>query len=139
LDSDSDAQMHKAKVTGQGYVCAFAFGPDNQLWVSDNTDRATLYEASGGPAIARHAPSGTWLEKMYRYGLRPFYKACPKPGEFYKVVTHLSSSGNTENNEDVDLNKTLQPSDPWSPLWSGLAFMFAMLVLGCLVFQSRDY
>ncbi len=139
LDSDSDAQMHKAKVAGQGHVCAFAFGPDNQLWVSDNTDRATLYEASGGPAIARHAPSGTWLEKMYRYGLRPFYKACPKPGEFYKVVTHLSSSGNTENNEDVDLNKTLQPSDPWSPLWSGLGFMFAMLVLGCLVFQFGDY
>ena len=139
LDSENDNQMQKAEIIGQGHICTFAFGADGTLWVADNTDRVTSYPASGGPAIRRSVPTGTWTERLYRYGLRPFYKLCPKPGEFYKVVTHLSSSGDTEANEDVDLNKSLQPSDPWSPLWSGLAFMFTMIVLGCLVFQFRDY
>lgn len=138
LDSNNDQEMHKADVTGQGQVCAFAFGPEN-LWVSDNTDRATRYPTSGGSVEQRLAPSGNWIQKMFRFGLRPFYKACPKPGEFYKVVTHLSSSGDTEANADVDLNETIQSSDPWAPLWSGLAFMFTMLAIGCLIFQFKDY
>jgi hypothetical protein len=55
------------------------------------------------------------------------------------VVTHLSSSGDTGTNANVDLNKTLEARDPWSPLWSGLAFMLAMLSLGCLFFQFKDF
>jgi hypothetical protein len=126
-------------VIGQGHVCAFALGVDDQLWVIDNTDRVTGYDLANDSMRVRHVPTGGWIEKTYRYVLRPFYVVCPKPGEFYKVVGHLSSSGNTEANEDVDMNEARQSSDPWSPLWSGLAFMFSMLALGCLIFQFRDY
>ena len=139
LSMENEQQMRKAKVIGQGEVSTFAFGENDQLWVSDNTDRVTEYDLSSGSKEVRLSPTGGWIERIYRMGLRPFYKICPKPGEFYKVVTHLSSSGDTEKNEDVDLNKTLQASDPWSPLWSGLIFMLAMLGLGCLVFQFKDY
>lgn len=139
LDKENEQQMQKASVVGQGEVSTFAFGENDRLWVSDNTDRATEYDLSSGSKEVRLSPTGGWVERLYRMALRPFYKICPKPGEFYKVVTHLSSSGDTEKNENVDLNKTLQASDPWSPLWSGLAFMLAMLGLGCLVFQFKDY
>ena len=139
LDTENPEQMRKASVIGQGEISTFAFGGNDQLWVSDNTDRATEYDLSTGAKEIRLTPTGGWIERTYRMALRPFYKVCPKPGEFYKVVTHLSSSGDTTENEDVDLNKTLQASDPWSPLWSGLAFMLAMLGLGCLVFQFKDY
>ena len=139
LDTENEQQMRKANVLGQGAVNTFAFGEGDQLWVSDNTDRATKYDLSDGSREIRLSPTGGWIEQIYRMALRPFYKVCPKPGEFYKVVTHLSSSGDTTENEDVDLNKTLQASDPWSPLWSGLAFMLGMLALGCVVFQFKDY
>ena len=139
LDTQNDTTMQKANVIGQGDICAFALGPDGKLWVTDNTDRAASYNLADETMDVRHVPSGGWIQKIYRYVLRPFYVVCPKPGEFYKVVGHLSSSGDTEANEDVDLNKTIQASDPWAPLWSGLAFMFAMLALGCLIFQFRDY
>ncbi len=139
LDTENDSKLQKAKVIGQGDVCTFAFGPNNEFWVSDNTDRATEYDLSTNRTVIRHSPSGGWIERLYRYAIRPFYKICPKPGEFYKVVTHLSSSGDTGTNANVDLNKTLEARDPWSPLWSGLAFMLAMLSLGCLFFQFKDF
>lgn len=139
LDTADDRKMQKADVIGQGDICTFAFGEAGQLWVGDNTDRVTQYASVRGDSQQRFSAAGGWLERIYRYGLRPFYRACPKPGEFYKVVTHLSSSGDTQKNEDVDMNLTIQSSDPWSPLWSGLAFMLAMLSLGCIVFHFKDY
>lgn len=139
LDTESD-KMQVAKIIGQGEVCTFSFQGE-ALWVCDNTDRATHYDLSVGDSevVARYSPSGGRLEWFHRYLLRPFYKICPKPGEFYKVVSHLSSAGDSQANESLDRNKAAESSDPWSPLWSGLLFMFGMLFLGCVVFQFRDY
>ena len=139
LDVTDDDKMKRADIAGQGEVNSFAFSDSGDLWISDNTDRVTKYETATGNTKLRFVPTGGWVEKIYRLALRPFYKACPKPGEFYKVVTHLSSSGDTESNEDVDLNKSLQSSDPWSPLWSGLVFMLGMLFVGCVIFHFKDY
>lgn len=138
LDTDGESTMRLADITGQGEVCTFALD-DEDLWVCENTDRATCYDLAANKIVTRHVPTGGRVEWFYRYLLRPFYKICPKPGEFYKVVSHLSSAGDSQANENLDLNKTVEASDPWTPLWSGLLFMFAMLSLGCLVFQSRDY
>ena len=41
--------------------------------------------------------------------------------------------------DKAELNKTLEANDPWAPLWSGLAFMLAMLSIGCLFFQFKDF
>ena len=139
LDTASGQQIIKAKIKGQGSVCSFAFSSEDQLWVASDTDQVAKYDLSNNSALARYAPAGGLVEKIYRYGVRPIYRICPKPGEFYKVVTHLSSSGDTESNADVDLNRTDESTDPWSPLWSGLGFMFLMLTFGCIVFHFRDY
>lgn len=139
LKPDNADSMQKADVIGQGEIGTLTFGSDGELWVSDNTDRATRYDATSGNTIVRHAPSGGWIEKSFRYAIRPLYRVCPKPGEFYKVVTHLSSSGDTSANENVDLNKSLQANNPFAPLRSGLAFMVVMVAIGCLYFQYKDF
>ncbi len=138
LDTSSEEEMQLADVVGQGEVCTFTFAEED-LWVCDNTDRATHYDLTNNEMVVRHSPTGGRVEWIYRYLLRPFYKICPKPGEFYKVVSHLSSSGDSQTNQSLDRNKTAETKDPWVPLWSGLLFMFAMLSLGCLIFQYRDY
>ncbi|MFK7767454.1 MAG: ABC transporter permease subunit [Mariniblastus sp.] len=139
LDTESGDEIKKADVSGQGDVCSFSISADDQLWVATDSDQVALYDLSGGTSNVRYAPSGTMVEKIYRYGVRPFYRICPKPGEFYKVVTHLSSSGDTEFNANVDLNRTEESTNPWSPLWTGLGFMIMMLTFGCIVFHFKDY
>ena len=141
LDRQNDATLQKANVTGQGGISAFAFDAeaDNDLWIVDRTDRLTQYDLETGSREQQLVPGGDWLEKAYRYFLVPFYKVCPKPGEFYKLVTYLSTTSDVEQNKSVDLRNSVERADPWSPLWSGLMFMLVMLMIACLIFQFRDY
>lgn len=135
----SDRKIEKAKVKGQGQICAFSFTDEDQLWVASDADQIAQYGLSNNSATNQYAPSGGLFEKFFRYVLRPFYRVCPKPGEFYKVVTHLSSSGDALSNADVDNNRGDEASNPWLPLWSGLGFMAMMLFLGCTIFHFKDY
>ena len=89
-------------------------------------------------------PSSDLIQSLYRYAIRPAYTLCPKPSEFYKVVSYLASSSDTSANEEVDLREAEErgnaPSEsPWAPLTSGVIFMLVMLAAGCTVFQTRDY
>ncbi|MCH2177492.1 MAG: ABC transporter permease [Mariniblastus sp.] len=139
LDRQNDAQMNKAKVPGQGTISSVAFGGDDQLWIADRTDRVTRVNLSSGSNEEQLSPAGDWLSKTYRYVLAPFYRVCPKPGEFYKLVTHLSATDGSTQGEDVDLRDMVEQADPWGPLKSGIGFMAIMLFFACLIFQCKDY
>jgi hypothetical protein len=97
------------------------------------------YKLDSGTREARFCPTGNLISRLYRYALRPLYRVFPKPGEFYKVVSHLASTGDASANQDVDWNKTRESIDPWGPLLSGLAFMVGMLAVGCTIFHYKDY
>lgn len=139
LDMEDESRMSKAKINCQGQVCTMAFGPGDEFWVGEDSDRASQFDLATGKQVERLAPKGDFIKNAYRMAIRPFYRVCPKPGEFYKVVAHLSSSGDAEANNNIDMNKTLEAADPWSPLWSGLVFMFGMLFLACVVFHFKDF
>lgn len=139
LDREDGNRFSRAAVSGQGTICSFAFGDDSQLWVTSDADRVTGYDLANGATISHHVPAGTWVAWIFRTIVRPLYTICPKPGEFYKVVTHLSSSGDSESNQNVDYNQTKEASSPWAPLTSGLVFMLVMLACGCWMFQYKDY
>ena len=138
LDTENDAEMSKAPVGGQGSISAVHFENDKMI-VADRTDRVTTYSLADFSKGEVRTPTGTWMDNAYRYGIKPLYFAFPKPGEFYKVVTHLSSSGDSKRNPNVDLTTRDSSSNPWSPLTSGLTFMAVMLGLSCLVFSRTDY
>ena len=131
--------MNKARVPGQGTISSVAFGGDDQLWIADRTDRVTRVNLSSGSNEEQLSPAGDWLSKTYRYALAPFYRVCPKPGEFYKLVTHLSATDGSTQGEDVDLRDTIEQAEPWGPLKSGIGFMAIMLFFACLIFQCKDY
>ncbi len=138
LDTENDAAMTKARVGGQGSISAVHFN-DDEILVADRTDRVTSYSLSDFSKREARTPSGSYMDKAYRYAIKPLYFAFPKPGEFYKVVSYLSSSSDTKRNPDVDLTTRDSSSNPWSPLTSGLTFMAVMLGLSCLTFSRTDY
>ena len=98
-----------------------------------------MYDLESGTEVKRFDPKGDWFKFAYRYVLTPVYKVFPKPGELYKVATHLSSTSDTRYNREVDLTRATESKDPWSPLWSGLGFMVAVLALACFTFSRKDY
>lgn len=134
----SDGSVQKPYLRGQGTISAVYFDAENMI-VADREDRVTHYTIDDLALQETRSPSGTWMQKTWRYGIKPLYSVFPKPGEFYKVVTHLSSSNDAEANRDVDLTfQDVQPN-PWSPLISGLVFMGVMLGIASLLFARTDY
>ena len=139
LDTQNDSKLNKPSVRGQGTISGAGFDGKGELWVVDRTDRVTTYDPESLAKSNTFSPSGDLIKNTYRYAVKPFYTFCPKPSEFYKVVTHLSETGNAKDNLDVDLTRGEKASDPFAPLWSGVLFMVAMLFLACTIFHFKDY
>jgi hypothetical protein len=134
-----DTKFAKPKIAGQGSICTFAFGEKDACWIAYDSDRVAKYDLTDESRNDRLIPTGNFISRLYRLAIRPLYRVFPKPGEFYKVVTHLASTGDASENQDVDWNKTREGTDPWGPLRSGVNFMFGMLVIGCTIFHFKDY
>lgn len=139
FDADHPQTIRKPSIGSQGDISAIEFDSDNQLWIVDRIDRATRYDPETMNPQSTYAPPSELIERAYRYVIRPFYRVCPKPSEFYKVVTHLSDTSDSSSNRDVDLTRGEKASDPYSPLWSGLGFMVFVLGLSCTIFSFKDY
>ncbi|HMP80498.1 MAG TPA: ABC transporter permease, partial [Pirellulaceae bacterium] len=116
-----------------------SFADNDRLWVSYDFDRLALISLPSGTIERDVRPQGDILKSLMRWFVRPVYRVCPKPGEFYKLVNYLSSTSDTRYNPDVDLNEVLEFEDPWSPLTTGLVFMAFCLALACWIFQRTDY
>ena len=140
-----DAETHKVSsvsVAGQGEISAVSVDKKSdgfELTVADRTNRLTRYRLPSLETIDTKTPPENIIEKIYRLVVRPLYWLWPKPGEFYKVVTYLSSTGNSDTNRAVDLRQQPKYQNPFSPLTSGLAFMAVMLLISCVYFTRKDY
>lgn len=140
-EDSSPPEFTLNSIGNQGTIGSFAFEEKDRCWINFDGDRIAQYDLTNGSRLVRYTPQGNVVTNLYRYLIRPLYRAFPKPGEFYKVVSHLASSGNAANNPDVDLmeNANRETNSPWAPLTSGLIFMVVMLGIGCTVFHFKDY
>ena len=144
LDLEGGQKMRKVNFFGVKGISTFDLIEDGQVWIGEDIESATLCDLDQGTVVKTLNPSSDLIQSLYRYAIRPAYTICPKPSEFYKVVSHLASSSDTSANENIDLREAERRGNspgesPWAPLTSGLVFMFVMLAAGCLVFQVKDY
>jgi hypothetical protein len=138
LNTAHPDDVTKLSLADQGSVTASHFDDQNRLWVSGQANQAELLDLDAQKRVKSVSPSSFWYTKLFNFVVDPFYRVCPKPGEFYKIVSHLSATPD-ENEVDVDLNTLTETADPWQPLWGGLLFMCGILFLACLIFQYRDF
>ncbi len=123
----------------RGDILAAVFDNQGRLWVGDRFRGVQRYDMDSGRQLDSRQPEAGWMTPAFRYGIRPLYRIFPKPGEFYKVIAHLSASTDASDNPDIDLTRLPHRDDPWSPLRSGLIFMALMLAISCFVFQRQDF
>ena len=140
IDTDLVDAVNQANVSGQGDITAAGFDDQDRLWYSTRFNRTRLVDLGTSSGVKNYSPPTGWFDKAFEYVIYPMYWVFPKPGEFYKVVNHLTSKPDENDTEDdVDLRMVSDAEDPWQPLWSGLLFMFGMLFLTGLIFQYRDF
>ena len=139
MDVDNDRKLYRPSVTGSGNTSSVSFDADSRLCVFDRENRLKVYETASLEAVQSLAPADSVFEMSYRYLVSPLYTVFPKPGEFNKVTSYLSSAQNTEDNASLDLIFRPTVTNPLSPLWSGLGFMVLMLGLSCWIFHRKDF
>ena len=125
-------------MSGQGSITSVHFDAQDRLWISTAANNAQLIDLANSNRVQSVSPAPNLLTRIFNWFVDPFYKVAPKPGEFYKIVTHLTATPD-EQEAEVDLNNLTDSKDPWQPLWTGLLFMCGMLFISCLIFQFRDF
>ena len=138
LDTEKPESIELAGVPGQNSITAVDFDDEGKLWLATYANRVERYDLADAKSLEKFSPAAGWLANMHDYILKPVYWLFPKPGEFYKIIAHLTANPDDEA-EEVDLAGLSEANDPWQPLWSGLLFMCAVLFLTGLIFQFRDF
>ena len=139
MDVDNDRKLYRPSVTGNRDVSSVSFDAESRLCVFDRENRLTVYETANLKSVLEFTPKDSLFETGYRYLVSPLYTVFPKPGEFHKVTSYLSSTRDTANNPAADLIFEPVERHPLSPLWSGLGFMVLMLGLSCWFFSRKDF
>jgi hypothetical protein len=146
LLADGETKLQLASVRGQGDISAAQFLPNNRLLVTDLFQRVSEYDTQTWERKQVWAPRLDFTTMAYLYLLKPVYTVCPKPGELYRTVTYLL----TEQKDDAE--KALENpeaerheyepeaiSNPWRPVYSSLAFMVVMLLIGCVYMERQEF
>ncbi|MEZ6094263.1 MAG: ABC transporter permease [Pirellulaceae bacterium] len=120
----------------QGSITGLSIDTDGNKHLTHHIDRMTTIR--NGSSDETLYPAGGFMLTAYRMVVRPFYLISPKPSEFYRVVTYLSSAASSEYDPSKDLTEQEHSPNPWSPVTSGVAFMTVMLVVACIYFSRMD-
>ncbi|MDG2013494.1 MAG: ABC transporter permease subunit [Pirellulaceae bacterium] len=137
-DADQQKTYDGISLLGTDFM-ACDFDNSNRLWVGDRFRSVYGYDLESGENIIAYEPAADWMTNGYRLLVRPLYRAFPKPGEFYKLISHLSTSSSTRDDLDVDLTQLPHIDNPWAPLKSGIIFTVCILAIACFVFQRMDF
>lgn len=132
----SSPEVVLAEVKGQGGISTATFADAESLWIADRINRVRRYSIDGLALEETRTPAEGVLGILYRYVLVPVYIVCPKPGEFYRLVSYLTAEEATD--ESVE-RRDSETRNPWEPLWNGLIFIAVMLLIGCLCIERQDF
>jgi hypothetical protein len=139
-DRDSD-RMIQPRVAGRRDISCCQFPSPDRIRVVDRLRRVTTYGLSDWQIVDRYAPPMSVIERIYRYVLVPVYTIFPKPRELDTTIQYVLTGKDTAASVGGpgDLQTAQKQLHPWRPVWSSLAFMVAMLALGCLYLHRQDY
>ncbi len=138
-DAERPGESGQPGLGGQGDIMTATFDLQGRLWTGDRFCVARAWDPEQMSQLDSRQPPSEWLTRGFQLVIRPLYRMFPKPGEFERVLTRLSSSGDTLYNPEIDLTKQPQSDDPWQPLRSGVVFMLVTLGISCWIFQRTDY
>ncbi len=138
-DAAEGSEHRGSRVSSQGDVMAAAFDEQGRLWIGDRFQNVIAHDVGSLQVVQQHRPPGDWLDKLFRFLVRPLYRVFPRPGEFYKLISYISAASDTSYSPEIDLTKSPQDEDPWSPLRNGLVFLTMVLGIACLQFQRQDF
>lgn len=126
----------------QGNITSCHFDQEGKLWVADRLNRLVRYSLPDWEIEEEFNAPGDALHTFYHSVLSPAYQILPKPGELTTVTNYLLTGKSTVATQGP-VESTLQTDqikqDLYTPIWSNLAFVVVMLLLGCRFVSRKDF
>lgn len=135
-----EGRIERPRLAGQGKASGMAFREDGALWVAHHVDQVDLWSSDGSTTEAIARPSLTNWQRFYYWGVVPVYTVNPKPAAMDSTLLYLLQREETFGLQfdALDLESARQEIDPWSPLWSNMAFVGLLLAAGCWLLYRQD-
>lgn len=137
------SRIYEPAVADRGDVNAVAFADAQTLLIGHDFGHVSAYKLDPLERVETLVPSPTTLLILYRWVINPLYQIFPKPGEMDNVTHYLLTQQTTVSvggpQSANDLSASRLKLDIWRPLWSNLAFVAVMLVLGSIYVQVKDF
>ena len=139
---DADQQrLASMRIPSQGSITAAAFAADgDQLLIADQRLRITAWSIGDNQRQSRCIPQSSTFESIYYWIINPIYKVFPKPAELTKLVQYIllkDTLGSGVLTRELGIEMTR--SDIWNPIWSNVAFVAVVLLIGCVYVARKEF
>lgn len=139
VDADGE-RCTKPSIIGQGKAIAIQFNESDQLWIAHSGKRADLVDLESKKSLLSRNPKLGIAESIFAYVIDPFYQVNPKPAAVNETIEFVLKNPKNKtlaiDRTDLDVPKVV--SDPWTPIWSNLAFVVVMLTVSCWYLYRQD-
>jgi hypothetical protein len=137
----NEKSLRRMSCPWQSSISGITWISEDQVWVGIQPNRAALFEVSSGKVLRALNPTPSRLEFFYHWIARPLYLVSPKPNSLNGVLQKLLSrdkAGQTQliNN---DLSAARVEVEIWQPILSNLAFVTALLAIGCIYVWRKEF
>lgn len=142
-------QLSEIPIPAQGHISALEFDSNraaanhsgHQLFIADERLRISTWDIETNQHKSRCTPEASTFESIYYWVINPIYKVFPKPSELGKLVQYLLLKDSIGEASFVpkEFNVMMTRSDVWNPIWSNLAFVSTLLLLGCLYVARKEF
>ena len=139
---DAENQVLSTKnIPSDGNIATLAFSAADRLLIADKRQRVTAWSIAEGNTERLATPTTTRFESVFFWVIDPIYRVFPKPADLGKLVQYillkdtLGSGVLSGPLEELEMTR----SDIWNPIYSNLAFVFVVLLLGCVYVSRKEF
>ncbi len=104
-------------------------------------NRVVDFDLSTNTITQEFKPKMSTLEMVYNWGVNPLYQVNPKPSALDNAMGYLLSGNETQSMSLVtnDMKQAQVEIDVWRPIFTNLAFVGVMLLIGCVYVARKEF
>jgi hypothetical protein len=140
LDCDSGA-LSTIPSPFAGKLTTMTWESSSEVLLGLKPNRVVEFDLSNSSIINDFKPKMSTLEMVYNWGVNPLYQVNPKPSALDNAMGYLLSGSETQSLNIVtnDMKQAQVELDVWRPIFTNLAFVGVMLLIGCVYVARKEF
>ncbi len=124
-----------------GKLTTMTWESQTQVLLGLKPNRVVDFDLSTNSVRQEFKPKMSTLEMVYNWGVNPLYQVNPKPSALDNAMNYLLSGNETQSMSLVtnDMKQAQAEIDVWRPIFTNLAFVGVMLLIGCVYVARKEF